>query len=68
MGGRGPIGQGKTAELEPAPGKSVEQIYWRASDAVNLASRADVPVEAGDALAAKQGISAEQARSGCEFA
>ncbi|UCC69477.1 MAG: bifunctional nuclease family protein [Armatimonadota bacterium] len=54
--------QRNTAELEPARGKSVEQIHWRASDAVGLAFRAHLQVAVDNAVVDKKRLSAEQAR------
>jgi RNA polymerase sigma-70 factor (ECF subfamily) len=50
------------AELELTRRKTVKQIDCRTSDAVNLALRADVPVEVDDSVVEKLGVSAEQAR------
>jgi len=50
------------AELELTRGKTLKQIDCRTSDAVNLALRADVPVEVDDSVVEKLGVSAEQAR------
>jgi len=50
------------AELELTRGKTVKQVDCRTSDAVNLALRADVPVEVDDSVVGKLGVSAEQAR------
>ena len=50
------------AELELTRGKTLKQIDCRTSDAVNLALRADVPVEVDDSVVEKWGVSAEQAR------
>lgn len=49
------------AELQLSRGKSVKAIDCRASDAVNLALRADVPVEIDRVVIEKAGISPEQA-------
>jgi len=50
------------AELELTRGKTTKRVDCRPSDAVNLALRADVPVEVDEAVLTKAGITAEQAR------
>ena len=50
------------AELELTRGKSTKQIDCRASDAVSLALRADVPIEVAEDVVGAMGISAGEAR------
>jgi len=50
------------AELELARGKSIKRIDCRASDAVNLALRADVPIEVDEGVVGSMGIGAGEAR------